>query len=126
MSTINLAEAIWTAIAAVGLLLSVWGFVDAIHDLRAIDRLGVNGAMRALARQQARAESRNVAIMVIFVVIGVVAALTPPPSSQTTTALSIIIGAGLLLVEGSIVAGSLDDRLTRRRLLGEIDGPPAA
>lgn len=78
MTTFHPIEAAWTAIALVGLAVAVWNLVDAWHDLRAIDRLGVNGALRALAYQQARAESRTVAILVLFAAMGVVAAVTPP------------------------------------------------
>lgn len=125
MTTFHPIEAAWTAIALVGLAVAVWNLVDAWHDLRAIDRLGVNGALRALAYQQARAESRTVAILVLFAAMGVVAAVTPPPASQTATALSIVVGVGLVLTEITLVLGGIDDRLTRRRLMAKIDAVKA-
>ena len=108
-------ELIWTLLATAGLIVAVWGFLDANADVHAVPNR-TNGR-RIIARGYRRDEAISVMVQAILLGIGIGPVRDPEPVRFS------VIVAGLLAINALLLVRSLlaaRDRLRVRR----IDYPP--
>lgn len=112
--TVAVTEALWSLGALAGLAIILWAYHDARCDLAHLRRRGLNGARERVARGNVRDESMRVAIMLVFLSIGMVAMGQPSANPDTpVTALAWVISGGLMLCEGLLVAKAIANRRDR-------------
>ena len=103
-------ELVWTLIATAGLVVAVWGFLDANADVHAVPNR-TNGR-RIIARGYRRDEAISVVIQAILLGIGLGPVIEPEPVRLSAFVVALIV-VNLLLLARSLLAAR--DRLQVRR-----------
>lgn len=142
--TAGVAETVWTAATAVGVVVAALGASITTTNLRAAQRAHrracsaapVNRLHTSITAQAVRNEALSVGVLslllfvlALFVAIGVVAMLTPEPVREAlragSVASSLVLVAGAMLVTVTTVVlsvGSVLNRRDRHRLVNRIAG----
>ena len=103
-------ELIWTALALLGVAVSVENGWEALRDLRALDS-PTNGR-RILAYGHVRREAIRIMVFGLYALIGIMAGLTPSrPGAQLSFVALILVFTSLALIVNSLL-----DRRDRRAL----------
>lgn len=107
-------EIVWTIIALVGLIYSLFNVKDANGDLKVLREAGVGNGRLTLAKYQMQAESLRTAIQAVFLSIGLAAmALPSAPDNLDLPLRQIVIQ--VLVTYGLIISSVL---LTIKSYLG--------
>lgn len=105
-------EVLWTTVATIGLLVTLWGLWDAWGDLRYLQTHRLNGVRLLVAWSNVRSEIVRCAVLLMFTVVGGAGIILPLPYFTDTAVLTFVASSALL------VGGSLWDRYDRTRLVG--------
>jgi hypothetical protein len=109
-------ELAFSAVAAAGLLVTLWNARDAYGDRAALRASGRNGARKIVADDNIRRERDRALKLGIFLALGVCfMASAPANRDRPVTRLGLALAAALL------VKGSIQDRRARGRLIAKID-----
>lgn len=118
IGTVAVTEVVWTAIASVGVVISLLMANDALKTLHYLQGSGQNGVREMWAQGNVRSEWFRLAVHCISVIIGIIAMSTPPVNPDVPiTRLSIVLSSGLILISVLLVIASITTRLTRNRAI---------
>ncbi len=116
--TINQVLAtVWSLVALYGMLINVYGFVQARDDLRLLREAGLNGFRSVIAKGNVRDEGIRAFIQFLFISIGVLVLLDVPNRIFFTTT-CFILAAALMVFKSHMNQHDRRQLLTLRRYNG--------
>lgn len=117
--TISWIEVLWTVVAIFGIGASSYVLWDAAGDYKAAKLAGLVGAPAITAKMNLRNEAIRMAVLVIFLLVGLAAMLIPnDPSAFTPPRVTVAIA--LTSAACLLVWGSFADRRDRQTILAEL------
>src|SRR5688572_10402243 len=84
-ATANLVEIVWTVAAVIGAGTALFEAYDSVIDKRVTDAYGINGRRFIIANSNLRNAICRVAMLLLFVAVGVLALEAPPPHVREIT-----------------------------------------
>lgn len=115
METVSPLEVLWTVFALYGAGICTGTMLESWHDLDILRASGRNGNLKLIAQQVFRNEVLRLIGLIVIVAIGIIAMLlpnTPGPFSWQR----LLMAASMFVLEGTLVYGGWQDRITNRRL----------
>jgi hypothetical protein len=111
-------EIVYSGMALIGLLTSIFGVADCWKDLRAVRDSRLYGARLLFARKTVRGEIMSGQVQLLLLCLGTYLMFQPPANpSQPVTMNGVILGFVLVAVEVILMLKSLFDRYDRVRLV---------
>jgi hypothetical protein len=116
--TVTIIEVIWTAVAGIGLAVSIWALNDAVATLRYLEARSINGARHLTARANTRNEVIRTLIHGMYLILGIIALAAPPANpAHPISATSVIIGVGLITTVTLLITKTIWSRHDRQRVI---------
>lgn len=105
--TVEDIELVWSFIALIGLVFSVFNLRDSLGDLRFLKRAGVKNGRLSVAKSNLYTELSRTIIQSIFLTIGIMALFLPAPPASSLPPLQLAIQVAFrwgLVISASLLA----------------------
>jgi hypothetical protein len=109
-------ELLWTGVTLVGVVVNLWGLVDAVADRRWLRSSGLNGRRETVARWHVVLNAGLTWVQAAFLVAGVTACFTRSSTGPTHVA-RVVVQVLFLSAEPVLVLVAIEAHRYRRRLL---------